>query len=105
MVGYKHPVLRTPLHWRGISHVDGCGVVVVLSKALPQRALSFAQRARSLGVVVVCCGWCLDCFVPRNDERVVWLWWGYNHPVLRTPLHWRGISHVDGCGVVVVGFF
>jgi hypothetical protein len=28
VVGYNHPVLRTPLHWRGISHVDGCGVMV-----------------------------------------------------------------------------
>ena len=39
-----------------------------------------------------------------------WLWLvvvGYNHPVLRTPLQWRGISHVDGGGwlwLVVVGY-
>ena len=41
-------------------------------------------------------------------------WWvvvGYKHPVLRTPLYfdfaqyklWRGIAHVDGLWMVVVG--
>ena len=74
MVGYKHPVLRTPLHWRGISHVDGCGVVVVLSKALPQRALSFAQRARSLGVVVVF--FCKPTPSPSKEGNFAcgWVW-------------------------------
>ena len=62
VVGYNHPVLRTPLYfdfaqyklWRGISHV-------VFSKAPPQRTLSFAQRARSLGVGLCCCPSSTSC--------------------------------------------